>query len=156
MQDFPFSDLQQLYSSLTLLPIWHLAALPKTLRLVGLLLYHHLNTHTHTHKPFSRCWSKKSISLLLLSRHHLSAHLIRSNPLHIKNLLSAVNLNMHSLNIILTIEINGTCCILRGQSGGVKEGVGSLFIFARVLSPDLHQQQREERHFIPASVPSTL
>lgn len=119
----------------------------------GLLLYRHLNTHTHT--PFSRCWSKQSISLLLLSRHHIPAHLIRSNPLHIKNLLSAANVNTHSPNIILTIEVNGTCCILHGWSGGVKDGVGSLFIFTRV-SLGLHQQQGEERHIVPGSFPSTL
>lgn len=154
--DLPSSELQQLYSSLSLLPIWHLAALPMTFGwFIALSPSQHPPRHTHTH-TFSRCWSNKSISLLLLSRHHLPAHLIRYNPLHIKNLLSAANLNTHSLHIILTIEINGTCCVLHVWSAGVKERVGSLFISTRVASLGLHQQQGEERWPVPAFFPSTL
>lgn len=152
------SPLQIYNSSILLFPscpygIW----LPCQWLLVGLLLYHHLNTppDTHTH-TFSRCWSNKSISLLLLSRHHLPAHLIRYNPLHIKNLLSATNLNTHSLHVILTIEINGTCCVLHVRSAGVKERVGALFISTRVASLGLHQQQGEQRRPVPAFFPSTL
>lgn len=47
MQDFPSSDPQQLYSSPALLSVWHLAALPMTLRLVYCFIA--ISTHTHTH-----------------------------------------------------------------------------------------------------------
>lgn len=53
-------------------------------------------THTQICKPFSRCWSKPSVPLLLLSRQHLPAHLIRYNLLHIKNLLRTAKSNTHT------------------------------------------------------------